>query len=183
MTMGETGAESDQRGKGCGYYAGWVLAGLGLLALPGLIADLFTVGSGEWSDVVGGTLLAVMMVVGGVLLVRRGFRASNVDPTQSESLERQVLTLASENGGWISVPQVAARTELSLADSDRMLTRLAKEGFARMEVDEEGDTRYVFPGLDDRGSAGEAGEEWALEEEVAAAVDAAELEYERSGES
>jgi hypothetical protein len=70
--------------------------------------------------------------------------------------EDAILRVAKRTGGGVQVSTVAAETHLSLREADRVLDELAREGVARLDIDEEGHEIYTFPGIekaeiDDRG--------------------------------
>jgi hypothetical protein len=63
------------------------------------------------------------------------------------SPEHQILRIAKENEGAVTVELVALHTGMSLAQTKGELERLRKEGFCSVDVTVEGAKLYVFEGL------------------------------------
>ncbi|MFB6351142.1 MAG: hypothetical protein ABEN55_09165, partial [Bradymonadaceae bacterium] len=63
--------------------------------------------------------------------------------------EQAILRVAKRSGGNVQVSTVAAETDLSLQEADDILDELAREGVARLDIDEEGRELYAFPGIEE----------------------------------
>lgn len=63
------------------------------------------------------------------------------------SPEQQILRVASENHGAVTVELVAVKTSLSLRRAKKELERLRKQDYCTLDVTSEGATLYVFDGL------------------------------------
>ena len=61
--------------------------------------------------------------------------------------EQAILKLAQENEGAVTAAMVALKTRLSLRRATRTLDQMCKEGYAERDVNTEGATLYIFPGL------------------------------------
>ena len=69
-------------------------------------------------------------------------------PTRSEAdRERLILRLAEQEHGRVTVPEVAARCDLTIAESKATLDRLVMAQVATIQVTQGGVLVYVFPGL------------------------------------
>lgn len=61
--------------------------------------------------------------------------------------EQQILHVAGEHEGAVTVAMVAMKTGMSLRQAKKELERLCKEGFCTIDVSTAGATLYVFEGL------------------------------------
>ena len=59
--------------------------------------------------------------------------------------EKELLRLAKSEQGILTPTVVALHTSLSLQEAEQLLGELSSRGYARVEVDEEGNLRYYFP--------------------------------------
>ena len=86
------------------------------------------------------------MVFGGVLTLWgiRGLLSKD-----HSGAEEEILRVAQRNGGTVQVSTVAAQSDLSLREARDVLDELAREGIARLDIDDEGRECYSFPGLED----------------------------------
>lgn len=65
---------------------------------------------------------------------------------QTTTRERTVLQLAKVHHGVLTVAAVATHTTLSLEEAEQILTQLHLDGFATIDVDDQGALIYHFPG-------------------------------------
>ena len=63
------------------------------------------------------------------------------------SPEQQILRVASEHNGAVTVELVAVKTSLSLRRAKKELERLRRQDYCTLDVTSEGATLYVFEGL------------------------------------
>ena len=61
--------------------------------------------------------------------------------------EKQLLMLAAQNGGVLTVAMVCANSALTIDESEEALDRMAKRSVADLEIDENGVSVYRFIGL------------------------------------
>jgi len=66
---------------------------------------------------------------------------------RNKKWEKQVLQLAADKSGRITVEEVAMVTNLSVEEGRKILDVLCLQGAAQMYVTAEGVMEYVFPGL------------------------------------
>jgi xanthosine utilization system XapX-like protein len=64
---------------------------------------------------------------------------------QTTSLERSVLQLAKAHHGVLTVTDVATHTTLSLEEAEQILNQLHLDGFATIDVSDNGALLYHFP--------------------------------------
>ncbi|MBN2362091.1 MAG: TM2 domain-containing protein [Deltaproteobacteria bacterium] len=65
----------------------------------------------------------------------------------SVKAEHQILQLAKQRGGTVTIAMVALETGLPMAQAKTELERLTQSGFCRVDVAEDGAEVYLFPGL------------------------------------
>ncbi|MGE0550949.1 MAG: TM2 domain-containing protein [Kofleriaceae bacterium] len=68
-------------------------------------------------------------------------------PKSELTPEQQVLRIASENDGAVTVEMVAVKTGMPLREAKKELERLLKEEHCTLDVSTEGAKLYVFEGL------------------------------------
>jgi hypothetical protein len=68
-------------------------------------------------------------------------------PKERLSPEQQILRVASENEGAVTVAMVAVKTGLSLRQSKKELEKLRQQEFCTIDISVEGAKLYVFDGL------------------------------------
>jgi hypothetical protein len=100
----------------------------------------------------GGSLGALVFCLGltwcGYRLARPLFTRRPGDPAlQRHTPEQLVLQLAETQQGRVTLPEVAAHCALSVAESKKLLERLATGGAAELLVSEHGVIVYEFPGF------------------------------------
>lgn len=103
-----------------------------------------------------GVLIGLMIFFGGLTLIFGylsyiwGFRQN---PHIQKQQERQILSLARGHQGRLTTALLAAESDLDLQESQQQLEQFVTQGFARMEVDDQGNISYVFSGLHATGQA------------------------------
>jgi TM2 domain-containing membrane protein YozV len=63
------------------------------------------------------------------------------------SPEQQILRVAHEEEGVVTVDIVAAKTTLSMRAAEKQLERMRDDGFVQVDISESGAKLYMFPGL------------------------------------
>lgn len=144
---------------------GFFVGGVSLFFLLGVVIATASSGPESWIGGVVGSGVCLASTVFGAAMCWYAFNGLPVgdqgEGAEEPSLEDQLLEIARDNGGRITVALAAAETDLSLSEADEMLTRLAKRDLAKMEIEADGDDVYVFPGLeDDEAVRGE--NDWAM---------------------
>ena len=61
--------------------------------------------------------------------------------------EQQILRVATEEEGVVTVPIVAARTHLSMRQAETHLDRMVGDGHVTVDINEHGAKLYIFGGL------------------------------------
>ena len=121
--------------RGCVGSAGFMTIALSvtamvivLLAWPGTVATLATM-----------VCMLFSLAFGGVLTLW-GVRGL---------LSKDHSRVSQRNGGTVQVSTVAAQSDLGLREARDVLDELAREGIARLDIDDEGRECYSFPGLEE----------------------------------
>jgi hypothetical protein len=68
-------------------------------------------------------------------------------PATPAERERRILRLAERGRGRVTIPEVAARCAMTVAEAKSELDRLAAAGVAQIQVTQNGVLVYVFPGF------------------------------------
>jgi hypothetical protein len=76
-----------------------------------------------------------------------GVRSAPPPPQTDAERERRVLRFAEHERGRVTIPEVATRCDMSLADSKATLDRLVLAEVAQIQVTQMGVLVYVFPGF------------------------------------
>jgi len=125
-------------------------AGQLLIGLVGFGVEIDKMMSGTSEHPVLGFVLATGLTVGGIVVLRAGKqRARRRLELQAQEQERSLLQLARKHGGMLTPALVAADTDLSVAEADAELLRLAKLGACEVEYGEQTAVEYRFAGLGD----------------------------------
>ena len=113
-----------------GFGYGFFFAGLGWMIWPFVILGIFPFLSGISS------------------LVKYASRRRQLARTRPRTLEKTVLKVAADNGGELSVVQLAAAAELPLDEARAVLESMTERGYVTQHVTEDGLVNYRFPLLD-----------------------------------
>jgi hypothetical protein len=92
-------------------------------------------------------LVLIGVVVLWVWIVRDWLHRRTGETSLSPSLEHRLLRVARAEGGEVTATTVALSLGVSLAEAHAALDRLCAQGFAEMEVAEDGVIVYRFPEL------------------------------------
>jgi hypothetical protein len=87
-------------------------------------------------------LLGALPFVGGVIICRRVILA--VRRRRFERYETEILTLAKKMDRRLTAAEVAAHTELPLAEAHRLLDHYCVKGIAKLEISDSGVKVYWF---------------------------------------
>ena len=123
-----------------------------MLMLFAAIGDLFS-GDAENPGIVAG--LAIFFAITAFFGTRWGWRTLNEGKPKAateEDRQKEVLRLAAQNGGQLSVSQLCNMSSLSLDDSQQALDDMMRKQVADIIVDDDGAIFYRFQGLLGSGS-------------------------------
>ncbi|MEM6792481.1 MAG: hypothetical protein AAF725_00740 [Acidobacteriota bacterium] len=121
--------------------AGLVLGLFGLIILLGTAVSWGESGNagGELAMVLG---IGLLPAVAGIWMVKSAIQSRS--RLRRESLERQILGLASASEGRLTPGMVARETSLTLEESKKILDALHISGFCQTEVSTDGSFSYRF---------------------------------------
>ncbi|WP_338761703.1 hypothetical protein WAF17_16015 [Bernardetia sp. ABR2-2B] len=132
------------------YQLGKVI-GIGLLVIGSIffIAMLGTISEGT-TELVNGLLGSLAL---GVIPAGLGFflwRASRIGQRKflMNKYERQILEVASQNGGHLTPTELAMKTDLSLKESKKVLETMQLEGYSELKISPNGSIMFYFRELD-----------------------------------
>jgi hypothetical protein len=106
----------------------------GAVAVGAILADLLMI------LMMSVPLIAIVAVLYGILE-----RANNGRKSLAAGLEAQLLELAHEKGGTLTIPEISMNTNLSLEESELVLDSLVKRNFINLRVTNNGAVLYDFP--------------------------------------
>jgi hypothetical protein len=145
---------------------GALVALFSLMLVGAFVAELAAGGDGRTSVGAYVFLIAVFVVlaVGGAWVARSqlwaapgrpGYRPPRLSDAERE---QRILDFAEQEGGRVTVAEIAARCDLPVDDSKVALDRLVAQGVAELHVAERGVLVYIFPGfLSDAEKSGASG--------------------------
>jgi hypothetical protein len=148
--------------RGCLAAVGIAVAIFSSFFVAAAVVEMASGGDGKTSPGVYAGLLVVFggMLAGGVYLAWQMLRrrpaagghpgqaggAWGGPPTEADR-ERQVLRFAESEHGRVTIPEVATRCDMTVADAKATLDRLVLHGAATIQVTQSGVLVYVFPGF------------------------------------
>jgi len=129
---------------------GGILLFIGLFLLAGFILNAadesFAVGVGDIAAVL---LLSVAPAVGGGLLIYSHVKAKKkalLDKKKAlqTQQEKEIIRLAQQKGGRLSIPDIVAGTSLSTVEADQVMRGMTEKGYVDMQVTDSGVIIYEF---------------------------------------
>jgi hypothetical protein len=131
------------------FFSGWAVLALGL-SLATFLGLLFhSIWPGKFVGLAFATPIALLTLVLGGFLVLGGKRLqSSGHKVQRAARLEAVRAMAAHRGGSITARDVAQSLELAEAETDALLTELAKDPDANvsLDIDDEGRIHYLFDG-------------------------------------
>ena len=133
----------------------WGLAGTTLSkavrfvgSIPLIIAVGLCVSYGSWLGVGGGAALIAFASLS-VMTAFYGARVLDRKLALRDALEseQQILSIASQRDGLLTVPDTAQALGCSLNEAQQKLDQLAKDSHAELDVQHDGQLQYRFPAL------------------------------------
>jgi len=129
--------------------SGRTIGGIALLALAGLMFVGFLRSDAELASL--RTVLALLITVGipggaGVMLLRApgGRRSKRVEELRRQTIEAEILRLAMQHGGRLTVVEVASALALPSESAKTTLDSLAERELADLEITDKGVIVYAF---------------------------------------
>lgn len=129
--------------------SGRTIGGMALLALAALMFVGFVRSDAELASL--RTVLALLITVGipggaGVMLLRApgGRRSKRVEELRRQTIEAEILRLAMQHGGRLTVVEVASALALPSESAKTTLDSLAERELADLEITDKGVIVYAF---------------------------------------
>jgi hypothetical protein len=123
---------------------------MGMVSFPCTAAAIYDLIAGT-DNVTGSLIMGIffaMMAVVSIGLFYLAMRGKKEEPFRmTEWHERQVLALARNEGGLLSIGSVALNTQMSIDQSALVLEELERRGVATTWINDEGDLVYRFAAL------------------------------------
>ena len=120
------------------------------LSTPCVFAFAYDVFIAGTDNVQGATLIGVFcafVAIAGAIVMRLSLRRPVDSFSISRELERQVLQVARDHGGRLTVAELAVGTELNLDECKAILEHLESREAVRTHLSSEGHVVYVVPGF------------------------------------
>jgi predicted DNA-binding transcriptional regulator len=131
-----------------GIFGGLAIGAGVLMLLAAVVAFMvLPLALGTAGFVIAALMAAVGIGAGAVGFAARGGAAQKRAERNARTRELAIVDLAEKRGGDLTVLDVARELRISMAEADRALTALAKQGHVGVEVDPEGIVHYVFAGV------------------------------------
>ena len=121
---------------------GTVLIPTGLLFLIGGIAAMSDDKDPWWFDAMMTAAVGALPLALGIWLWIRVLQSSR--RRRSEAIERQILGLASDRGGRLTVQLLAVETHLTLREAKKALKAMHLDGHCTADVGDDGEMAYLF---------------------------------------
>ena len=93
--------------------------------------------------------------IGGLMLLSHFLEKRKALQGQQKALhnqqEKQVIRLAQQKGGRLTIPEIAVETSMTTAEAEEFMQEMASKGYVNMEVTDTGVIVYEFYEIAHRG--------------------------------
>lgn len=130
------------------------LVGGGILVFIGLFMTLGLLSGGGLHNGFAANLMMILMFILAPLgiggwLIRGHFADKKTVSAEKEQVmyvqrEKQILRLAQEKGGRLTIPEIAANTSMTTVDADAVMREMTAKGYVDMQVTDSGVIVYEF---------------------------------------
>ncbi|MBU9712356.1 hypothetical protein [Evansella tamaricis] len=120
----------------------YVGIGLAIFGLAGITADFEAFAEEGFSRFASFLFLTLPVIGLGVYLIQSYFKKSN--KIKNEFIERTTLQLVTKLNGKITVTDLAANSEMSITEAEKVLEDFSYRGIASRKLTERGATVYHF---------------------------------------
>ncbi len=126
---------------------GGILIFIGLFMLLGVVA-----GGGDESLAVNAVMFILFVIApisGGGMLIRSHFKRKQKALLEKKKAlqgtrEKEVIRLAQQKGGYLSIPDIVAGTSMSTIEADQIMREMTEKGYVNMQVTDSGVILYEF---------------------------------------
>ncbi|MBD3307211.1 hypothetical protein GF339_12340 [candidate division KSB3 bacterium] len=127
-----------------------ILIFIGLFFLLGFVVNMSEEGATvTLADWIALLLLVGTPLAGGGLLLKSHYGHNrklrqHAQKTVYQKQEREILRLAQQKGGRLTIPEIAVDTSMSTAEAEEFMQGLAAKGYVDMQVTDSGVIVYEF---------------------------------------
>jgi predicted transcriptional regulator len=101
---------------------------------------------GHWWPIFPIIFAGVIPALNGLrMMIRLRQEKKDIPKILEDRSEKVILKIAKEEKGTVTPAKVALESELSLEKAQQLLDKMAKKGYARMNITAEGTIQYEFP--------------------------------------
>lgn len=127
---------------------GGILLGVGLFLLLGFFLNAMKKGV-DAGDIAAVVLLGIAPVAAGGLLIRSHFKEKQKAVLEKQAAiqtqqEKEIIRLAQQKGGRLSIPEIVAGTSLNTIEADQLMREMTTKGYVDMQVTDAGVIIYEF---------------------------------------
>ena len=100
-------------------------------------------------DIAAVFLLGIAPVAAGGMLIRSHFKDKQKVALEKKKVlqtqqEKEIILLAQQKGGRLSIPEIVAGTSLSTIEADQLMREMTTKGYVDMQVTDAGVIIYEF---------------------------------------
>ena len=128
--------------------SGGILIGFGLFMLLGFVVNATEKGV-DAGDIALALFLGVTPVAVGGMLIRSHVKekqkaVQNQKQVLYTQREKEIIRLAQQTGGRLSIPDIVAGTSMNTIEADAMMREMTTKGYVNMQVTDAGVILYEF---------------------------------------
>jgi hypothetical protein len=128
--------------------SGGILIGFGLLLLLGFVVNATEKGVNA-GDIALALFFGVTPVTVGGMLIRSHIKEKQkAVQNQKQALytqrEKEIIRLAQQTGGRLSIPDIVAGTSMNTIEADAIMREMTTKGYVNMQVTDAGVILYEF---------------------------------------
>jgi hypothetical protein len=127
---------------------GGILLCVGLFLSLGFFLNAMEKGV-DAGDIAAVVLLGIAPVIGGGMLIRSHFKEKQKAVLEKQAAiqtqqEKEIIRLAQQKGGRLSIPEIVAGTSLNTIEADQLMREMTTKGYVDMQVTDAGVIIYEF---------------------------------------
>jgi hypothetical protein len=128
--------------------SGGILIGIGAFLFLGFFLNALKKGI-DAGDIAAVVILCIAPITAGGLLIRSHFKekqkaVQNQMQVLYTQREKEIIRLAQQTGGRLSIPDIVAGTSMNTIEADEIMREMTTKGYVDMQVTEAGVILYEF---------------------------------------